>query len=121
LPNALDLSWLTVRGEAVAAHYNIVWNDKLYFYQSARKVDLPKPLRPGIVILAHMIRRSIEAGLRENDFLGGRHPYKMQLTSSTRSMLHLRVSRDGVLELCRKAADWVVRQARSSLERRSPN
>ncbi|MEM9490767.1 MAG: GNAT family N-acetyltransferase, partial [Myxococcota bacterium] len=31
---ALDLLWLVCKGEPVAAVYNVVWNGKVYFYQS---------------------------------------------------------------------------------------
>src|SRR5262249_3801902 len=42
---ALDLLWLTVRGEPVAAIYDLVWNNKVYFYQCGRKADAPRGQR----------------------------------------------------------------------------
>src|SRR5205823_1776515 len=62
---ALELIWLQARGEPLAALYNFVWNGKVYNYQSGRKVDLPRGLRPGIVLHARAIRAAIEAGRRE--------------------------------------------------------
>src|SRR5207249_1587193 len=34
----LELVWLTVRGEPVAAQYNLVGNGKVYYYQCGRKI-----------------------------------------------------------------------------------
>lgn len=49
---ALWLCWLEVEGRPVAALYNIVWNNQVRFYQSGRIVDVPKKVRPGLVIHA---------------------------------------------------------------------
>ncbi|HJT77824.1 MAG TPA: GNAT family N-acetyltransferase, partial [Gemmataceae bacterium] len=68
---ALDLLWLRARGQAVAALYNLRWGGKISFYQSGRRTDLPANVRAGVVVHAYAIRRAIEAGLREYDFLGG--------------------------------------------------
>ncbi len=86
---ALELLWLSVRGEPVAAVYNIVWNQKVYFYQSGRKVDVPSGVRPGIVLHAQAIRRAIEAGRREYDFLGGGEHYKGQMALASRPLVQL--------------------------------
>jgi CelD/BcsL family acetyltransferase involved in cellulose biosynthesis len=86
----LDLLWLTVRGEPVAALYNIVYGNKVYFYQSGRKIDVPKGVRPGIVIHLYAMQRAIAAGIREYDFLNGATPYKRQLASGTRALITLR-------------------------------
>jgi CelD/BcsL family acetyltransferase involved in cellulose biosynthesis len=109
---ALDLRWLTVRGEPIAAIYNIVWQDKIHFYQSGRKLDLPKTIRAGIVIHAHAIRGAIEAGLREYDFLGGAARYKMDLAPAARSIVRLRAARPSVIEAARRTAELAIDQAR---------
>lgn len=88
---ALDLLWLQARGEPLAALYNIVWQGKTYFYQSGRRLDLPKPIRPGIVIHALAIKRAIELGHREYDFLAGSSQYKTQLALESRPLVKLRV------------------------------
>ncbi len=67
---ALDLAWLSARGEPIAALYNLMWNNKIYFYQCGRRVDLPKGLRPGTVIHAFAIRAAIAEGRHEYDFSG---------------------------------------------------
>jgi CelD/BcsL family acetyltransferase involved in cellulose biosynthesis len=101
---ALELLWLCVRGEPVAALYNIVWDGKVYFYQSGRKVDVPEGVRPGIVLHTHAIRRAIAAGLCEYDFLAGPARYKTQLALASRSLVDLRVARPSVRERTRRLA-----------------
>ena len=56
---ALELCWLSARGEPIGALYNFVWNNKVYHYQSGRRVDLPRHIRPGIAMHAHAIRAAI--------------------------------------------------------------
>jgi len=114
---AIELLWLAARGEPVAAVYSFVWNDKVYFYQSGRKTDVPNRIRPGIVLHAHAIRRAIEAGRREYDFLGGMDAYKMTFALATRPLVQLRAIRPSLREtlrvLARQAATHAQRVQRS--------
>lgn len=102
---ALDLSWLLVGGEPIAALYNFVWNGRVYMYQSGRKLDLPATVRPGIVIHLHSIRRAIEAGHSEYDFLGGASQYKLKLATSKRPLLAVRAVHSPALERVRETAE----------------
>ncbi len=99
---ALQLTWLAAHGRPVAAMYNIVWNNKIYFYQSGRDTNLPSHLRPGVVVIAKVLQQAIQAGRREFDFLGGASTYKMQLALATRPLVELRVTRPGVRESARR-------------------
>jgi len=103
--HALELLWLTVRDEPVAVLYNVVWNRKVYFYQSGRMIDVPKGLRPGIVLHAHAIRRAIETGRREYDFLAGTSQYKRRLSTAIRPLVQVRAVRAPLRELARRAVD----------------
>lgn len=109
---ALELLWLSVRDEPVAAVYNIVWNGKVHFYQSGRKTDVPSGQRPGIVLHAHAIRRAIEAGRHEYDFLGGGEHYKKQMALATRPLVQLRVVRTVLRERLRCLAERGIDIAR---------
>lgn len=90
---ALSLAWLVVRGAPIAAAYGIVWRSKLYFYQAGRSLDVPRGVRPGIALHASMVRRAIQDGITEYDFLEGHSRYKRQLATSARSLVRLRAAR----------------------------
>lgn len=118
----LDLLWLVVRGEPIAASYNVVFGNKVYFYQSGRRIDLPKTLRPGIAMHALAIQRSIEAGHREYDFLQGASRYKRDLALGSRGLVTLRAIaphlRARAVEAARVLAERAIARMRS--RRRTP-
>ncbi len=116
----LDLLWLAVKGEPIAAAYNIVFRGKVYFYQSGRKLDVPKQVKPGISLHAPAIQRSIVLGHREYDFLNGASQYKLKLATATRPLFTLRAIaptlRARAVETARdlaEAAARVVRERRA--------
>ncbi len=124
----LDLIWLSVRGKPVAATYSIVHDGKVCFYQCGRRLDVPKGVRPGGVLLAHAIRVAIEAGRREFDFLGGAALYKMQLTRTTRPLVQVRAARGSLVEHARRlvergraGARALKRGLRAALKGRGPS
>jgi len=90
---ALELAWIEAHGAPVAAAYCVLWGGKLYFYQAGRSLASPRGVRPGIALHALLIRRAIDAGLREYDFLEGRSRYKRQLATAARSVVRLRAVR----------------------------
>ncbi len=108
----LELFWLTVRGQPVAAHYQIVANGKIYFYQCGRRLDVPHRVKPGTFLLAQALRRAIERGVREFDFLGGEARYKRELTRTSRPLLQLRFAHGGPREWLRAGADTTLAWAR---------
>ena len=97
--NALDLCWLRVRGAPVAVAYNIVWDNKVLFYQGGRTLEVPDGVRPGIVLHVRAMQAAIAAGRTEYDFLPGASQYKMQLATATRSVLRLRAARAPLRDL----------------------
>lgn len=109
----LDLLWLDAHGATVAATYNLVRNGKTRFYQSGRALDLPPKIRPGIVLHAYVIRRAIERGLVEYDFLGGARAYKTQLALTSRPLVQLRATRAPMLEGVRALAATGIEKAAS--------
>ena len=102
---ALDLGWMSVRGEPVAAFYNFRWNGKLSFYQSGRKLDIPDEVRVGVTMHAYLIQAAIEDGMREYDFLAGASQYKMSLALATRPLVELRAARPSLRETARLASN----------------
>jgi CelD/BcsL family acetyltransferase involved in cellulose biosynthesis len=111
--DALDVGWLEAHGAPVAAFYNLVWNDKSYFYQGGRKLDVPKRVRVGVVMHACLIQQAIERGHREYDFLAGMSRYKLDFALGARPLLTLRVSRQSLVEAARQTAELAIGHARS--------
>jgi CelD/BcsL family acetyltransferase involved in cellulose biosynthesis len=107
---ALDLVWLCVRGQPVAVAYNILWDNKVLFYQGGRTLDVPKGVRPGIVLHARLIKEAIEAGRTEYDFLAGSAQYKLQLSTAKHPLMALRASRAPVRELACRALERGIRE-----------
>ncbi len=85
----LELMWLEVKGTPIAAVYNILYDRKIHFYQSGRKLDVPKAVRPGIAVHVLAIQRAIEMGYREYDFLNGASAYKSQLALARRPLVSI--------------------------------
>jgi CelD/BcsL family acetyltransferase involved in cellulose biosynthesis len=109
---ALDLGWMSVRDEPVAAFYNFRWNGKLSFYQSGRKLDIPDEVRVGVTMHAYLIQSAIADGLREYDFLAGASQYKMSLALATRPLVELRAVRPSLRETARLAGDRAAHELR---------
>jgi CelD/BcsL family acetyltransferase involved in cellulose biosynthesis len=109
---ALQLLWLTVADEPVAAMYNIVWNNKVYFYQSGRRTDVPGNVRLGVVMVLHALRLAIAEGRGEFDFLAGTALYKKQLAPVPRPVVQLRVAQPGLRSLTRAALERAASCAR---------
>jgi CelD/BcsL family acetyltransferase involved in cellulose biosynthesis len=109
---ALELVWLEVHGQPVAVAYNIVWDNKVLFYQGGRTVDVPKGVRPGIVLHARLIKAAIEAGRSEYDFLPGLSQYKLQLATDSHPVVALRAVRASVRELACRTIDRGIAYAR---------
>lgn len=111
---ALDLGWMSVRDEPVAAFYSFRYNGKVLFYQTGRRLDIPDEVRVGITMHAYLIRSAIEDGLREYDFMAGISQYKMSLALATRPLVSLRVVRPSLVERARSASERGVAIAREA-------
>lgn len=110
---ALWLCWLEVEGEPVCALYNIVWNKQVRFYQSGRILEVPKKVRPGLVIHACAIQEAIAAGYTHYDFLAGTTRYKMQLANNVRPLIQLSLSRPSLRSRLRDVGSGGVSLGRS--------
>jgi CelD/BcsL family acetyltransferase involved in cellulose biosynthesis len=116
---ALDLIWITAHGRPVVAAYNLVWNKRVYFYQSGRALDVPRGIRPGIVLHALAIRAAIEASWSEYDFLAGNARYKSELAASVRPLVHVHATRPSIGDVARRATELAVAQIRALRFRRT--
>jgi CelD/BcsL family acetyltransferase involved in cellulose biosynthesis len=115
---SLDLVWLVADGAPIAAAYNIVYRNKVHFYQSGRRVGLPKGIRPGIALHALAIRRAIESGRTEYDFLAGASRYKRDLALAMRPIVEVRAVaptlRARAVDAARKIAEGAIERIRAA-------
>jgi len=112
----LRLSILESDGVPVAATYSCVFAGKAFLLKSGFDERRAKH-RPGLVLVGEDMRRSIEEGLREYDFLGAAEAYKMRWGAETRPMFTLRAYR-GASTLPAYAVHAKVRPALGRLRRR---
>jgi CelD/BcsL family acetyltransferase involved in cellulose biosynthesis len=75
----LQLSFLNINEQAVAAYLNFDYNNHILVYNSGLLPGEYSYLSPGIVLIAHNIRRAIETGHTVFDFLRGNEDYKYRL------------------------------------------
>ena len=114
----IELVWVTVAGEPIMAHYNLIGRDTVYFYQSGRKVGLPNSIRPGIVMHILVLQDAMAKGYREYDFLGGDSTYKRLLATDARPLANRRVARPSASERVLQSAKRALsslRQVRTQL------
>lgn len=114
----LDLIWLEVHEQPVAVLYNIVYDNKVYVYQSGRTDQVPKNLRIGIAMNCVAVRDYIGRGLREYDFLNGMSQYKRQMCAgNARPIVTVRACsptpRGRALELACNGAERLVPVAKA--------
>ncbi len=86
----LELMWLRAGSRPLAIVYNIIWNNRVYFYQSGRTIDVPKKVRPGIAIHVHAIQRALDQSRSVYDFLSGAARYKQQFALDENPMVRVR-------------------------------
>jgi len=91
----LWLTTLDVDGEPAAGWYGFTCDDTAYFYQSGRDPRWERE-SVGQVLLATMIRRAMERGLKRFDFLRGEDPYKRQWTTVGQTTEEITIFRRGL-------------------------
>ena len=91
----LWLTTLDLDGEPAAAWYGFTWGDTAYFYQSGRDPRWERE-SVGQVLLAMMIRRAMERGLKRFDFLRGEDPYKRLWTTLGQTTEEITIFRRGL-------------------------
>jgi CelD/BcsL family acetyltransferase involved in cellulose biosynthesis len=87
----LDLTLLEVDGRPVAGSLGFVDGETYYYYLPAWEPELA-PLAPSSVVLAHLIERAYDRGLRRFDFMLGDEPYKARWATEERETVNLVVA-----------------------------
>ena len=87
---ALRLYLLELDGQPIAAHYAILWRDRLYAYIHAFDPEF-SAFAPGAQLMAACLQAAAAEGARSIDFLRGREPYKYQWGAVDRPKRRLRL------------------------------
>ena len=91
----IDLGWLRLDlleagGRALAATFSFEFDGRFYLYNSAYDAEARR-LSPGFVLVARLVRRGIESGLKTFDFLRGPERYKYGLGAQPVPLNNVRV------------------------------
>lgn len=89
----LNLSFLKVGGQAVAALFSFDFAGTEYVYNSGYDPEFAR-FSPGIVLAAHCIRRAIDKGMASFNFLRGREDYKYHLGGKEEKIFRIRVIKE---------------------------
>jgi len=106
----LELIVLYENNQSRAAIYNILYNGKIYFYQSGIDTTAPSPAF-GYLLHSHCIENAIKDGLREYDFLlkGMRDGYKDHFANSQREIACISFVRSAPLKRFERTREWMRR------------
>ena len=121
--DSLRLRLLTKDGEPIAAIYGMKFGITTFFYQAGMNPNF-KSLSAGTILLADLIRSSIEEGGTTFDFLRGDEPYKRRWKpqhafSNTRYLYLPSGVRGPILEHIQRLSASAERKLRDRLEGKS--
>jgi CelD/BcsL family acetyltransferase involved in cellulose biosynthesis len=89
----LDLTFLVVGGNQVAAMWNYTFGKRMMLYNSGIRSQEFMALSPGIVLLTFNIEHSIKSGYRLYDFLQGDEEYKYRMGAHSTRVFNLSITR----------------------------
>ena len=84
------VNWLELDGQPAAAEYQLIGDSTVYAYQSGFDIHRGSE-KPGHLANMAALRRAIEEGRQNYDFLRGDEPYKAHWRAQSRRMLQVRV------------------------------
>ena len=91
----LQLNFLEVMGEPVAAYVNFDYNNQILVYNSGLAPGKAGALSPGIVLLSYNIEHAIENKREVFDFLRGDEQYKYKMGGQNTEIYNLKASLQG--------------------------
>jgi CelD/BcsL family acetyltransferase involved in cellulose biosynthesis len=89
----LRLDLLEIGDHAVASTFSFELDNTFYLYNSAYEPEAGR-LSPGLVLVAHLVQRSIQEGLHWFDFLRGPERYKYQLGAQALPLNNVRILKE---------------------------
>jgi CelD/BcsL family acetyltransferase involved in cellulose biosynthesis len=93
--DCLRLAFLTVGGRRIAAGISFETPERILYYNAGVDPDA-RELSPGVLMVERYVRRAIERGIRELDFLRGDESYKYEWGAVDHPIQRLLVRRTGV-------------------------
>ncbi len=90
--NWLDLSFLKIENRDAAAALSFIFEGTEYLYNSGYDPQFGR-FSPGIIIVAERIRRAIEHGEKNFNFLKGREDYKFRLGGREEKLYRMRITK----------------------------
>ena len=91
----LQLNFLEVTGDAVAAYVNFDYNNQILVYNSGLDPQKAAALSPGIILLSYNIEHAIENGREIFDFLRGDEQYKYRMGGQNTEIYNLQAKLQG--------------------------
>ena len=88
----LQLNFLTIGEERVAAYMNFLYGNRVMVYNSGHDHQKYSQLSPGIVLLAYNIQHAIENGYKFYDFLRGDESYKYRMGGRDTAVMNIRAT-----------------------------
>lgn len=106
----LSLTILAENGVTKAAFYNVLYKNRIYFYQSGVETGRGLPAY-GYLLHSYCIEESIKNGLDEYDFLpkGGNDGYKDHFANDHRKISSIYIVCRGWLKIVVKLKEWLRR------------
>lgn len=86
----LRLDFLEIGNETIAVTFGFEYHDTFYLYNSAYEPEWGR-VSPGQMLVAELIKRSIDDGLKRFDFLRGPERYKYQMGGQAVPLNNVRV------------------------------
>lgn len=88
----LQLNFLEIAGEPVAAYLNFDYNNRIWVYNSGLEPNKAAALSPGIILLLYNIEHAIEQHYEAFDFLRGDEQYKYRMGAQDTIIYNLKAA-----------------------------
>ncbi len=89
----VDLLQISAGDQVIAILYNLIYQNRVYFYLSGIKYESDRKFKPGFVAHCQAIQHYLNAGYDVYDFLGGQSQYKASLSTSSYKLSSLKCQR----------------------------
>ena len=89
-PGWLDFSVVELDGRPLAYHFGFRYGGALTWYKPSYEIEVARR-SPGLLMIRHLIERSLDEGLDEVDFTIGTEPFKSRYTNHGRINLSWRL------------------------------